>query len=559
MKKLTALILTAILTVSLIPTVWADNTVAATEVEKARSKTSISSIPEDLEGFNRTNSDKSISAENIYIRYNTVHYNYTDTGEDIISLFKDTDKTKISEITSETRFTSNNANYIYKSSGEDYHTGELVFSMMDDVIDSTVTLPVEETDSMRLFFSSDDIAEIINDNKLEAPEKIMFLQLDSNDYLCENNDGGVIVLVNEDSEYAILNAKYDNNRLEHYLILEGNTFVKGMQGDFSETREAGYKNFKAEKAPEFSDISNDASVSLLTRIGIINGYPDGTFGSDKYITRAEAAKIISVLMHGSDLNDDSVSEELSTLEFSDVPDDFWAKKYIRHGAQHGYIDGKEMTDETYTMEIVQGYTLVWGTDILIPDIIEKTYNKYLFCPQDSVTEQELAKMLVCAVDIFGDTMAEAEGGWPEGYISVAKRLGICENASDKPATRLTAAHMIKNALDANVNTESSYISHNSSSDSTSGHETIYAKGIFYSRHTSNCKRVKLEGKITEKNRENEFKFTVNSDTKFQFGSFKAGDEIALLAKYGDLDSFIGKDCSVYCILQDSNLVAIMAE
>ena len=40
---------------------------------------------------------------------------------------------------------------------------------------------------------------------------------------------------------------------------------------------------------------DDASVRALAASGVIAGYPDGTFGPDKTINRAEIAKIICVL------------------------------------------------------------------------------------------------------------------------------------------------------------------------------------------------------------------------------------------------------------------------
>ena len=37
-------------------------------------------------------------------------------------------------------------------------------------------------------------------------------------------------------------------------------------------------------------------VTALTEDGVINGYPDGTFGPAKTLTRAEISKIIYLLM-----------------------------------------------------------------------------------------------------------------------------------------------------------------------------------------------------------------------------------------------------------------------
>ena len=48
-------------------------------------------------------------------------------------------------------------------------------------------------------------------------------------------------------------------------------------------------------AAKISDWAKD-SVEYLTKAGILNGYPDGTFQPQGNATRAEAAKIISTFM-----------------------------------------------------------------------------------------------------------------------------------------------------------------------------------------------------------------------------------------------------------------------
>ena len=48
-------------------------------------------------------------------------------------------------------------------------------------------------------------------------------------------------------------------------------------------------------ANAFSDC-DDAAVLALADAGVINGYPDGTFGPAKTLTRAEISKIIFLLI-----------------------------------------------------------------------------------------------------------------------------------------------------------------------------------------------------------------------------------------------------------------------
>lgn len=82
----------------------------------------------------------------------------------------------------------------------------------------------------------------------------------------------------------------------------------------------------------YSDVSagrwyNNA-VSTMTRAGIVNGYPDGTFRPNAPITRAEMAKIIALF----------AKLEPSAERFPDTAG-HWAEPYIRLAAGNGWIEG----------------------------------------------------------------------------------------------------------------------------------------------------------------------------------------------------------------------------
>lgn len=82
----------------------------------------------------------------------------------------------------------------------------------------------------------------------------------------------------------------------------------------------------------YSDVSagqwyNNA-VSTMTRAGIVNGYPDGTFRPNAPITRAEMAKIIALF----------AKLEPSAERFPDTAG-HWADSYIRLAAGSGWIEG----------------------------------------------------------------------------------------------------------------------------------------------------------------------------------------------------------------------------
>lgn len=86
------------------------------------------------------------------------------------------------------------------------------------------------------------------------------------------------------------------------------------------------------KTNGYTDMASDAwyntAVSTMTKAGIVDGYPDGTFRPDAPITRAEMAKIISLF----------AKLDKSESRFSDIAG-HWAEAYIRLAAGNGWIAG----------------------------------------------------------------------------------------------------------------------------------------------------------------------------------------------------------------------------
>jgi hypothetical protein len=75
-------------------------------------------------------------------------------------------------------------------------------------------------------------------------------------------------------------------------------------------------------------------INFLVELGILNGYPDGTFQPDAYITRAEFTAVVARI---------EALKTGSSVSFADVQADYWASGYIaavfEKGWVHGYPDG----------------------------------------------------------------------------------------------------------------------------------------------------------------------------------------------------------------------------
>lgn len=88
---------------------------------------------------------------------------------------------------------------------------------------------------------------------------------------------------------------------------------------------------------QFSDIEKD-SLTYMYRHGIIDGYPDGTFGPLKTINRAELLKMIM----DSSYKSTSVPAESC---FPDVPKDEWYAPYVCTALDNSWIQGYD--DESF--------------------------------------------------------------------------------------------------------------------------------------------------------------------------------------------------------------------
>lgn len=143
-------------------------------------------------------------------------------------------------------------------------------------------------------------------------------------------------------------------------------------------------------AADFSDVESTdpyaQAVDVLTGLGIVSGYKDGTYKPEKVVTRAEmAALIINALGL-------PVSGTAQT-RFSDVPATHWASGFINYAA---------------SMNIISGY----------PD--------GTFKPDKTVSYDEALTMVINAIGYNADSVGS--GSWPGAYINRAFTLGLLDTS-----------------------------------------------------------------------------------------------------------------------------------
>ena len=174
-------------------------------------------------------------------------------------------------------------------------------------------------------------------------------------------------------------------------------------------------------AKEYTDtdkVSYTEAVDVLSAIGILNGYPDGTFRPTNTIARAEMAKMVAVLANAGD---DIADLYAGACKFADMTGDaVWAKSYVAYCNQMGIVAGRNATT---------------------------------FDPYGKVTGIETAKMLLCLIGFDAKAQGYVGTNWQTHVLADAKNVGLLAGfAADynpqKAITREEAAQMMLNALQA---------------------------------------------------------------------------------------------------------------
>ena len=162
-----------------------------------------------------------------------------------------------------------------------------------------------------------------------------------------------------------------------------------------------------------ADIKVDTEVvDTLVSLGVVNGYDDGSFKPNGTVTRAEMAKMIYVLRTG---NSDASAYNDDKTSFTDIGS-HWARGYIKYCQSLGIIAGKSNTK---------------------------------FCPNDKVTAQEAAKMLLVTLGYDATKAGLTGANWASKTNALADENGLLKDVTTSFTTacpRQYAAQLIYNAI-----------------------------------------------------------------------------------------------------------------
>ena len=163
-----------------------------------------------------------------------------------------------------------------------------------------------------------------------------------------------------------------------------------------------------------ADIKVDTEVvDTLVSLGVVNGYDDGSFKPNGTVTRAEMAKMIYVLRTG---NSDASAYNDDKTSFTDIGS-HWARGYIKYCQSLGIIAGKSNTK---------------------------------FVPNEKVSAQEAAKMLLVTLGYNAQKAGLVGTGWASKTNALADENGLLEDVNTSftaACPRQYAAQLIYNTID----------------------------------------------------------------------------------------------------------------
>ncbi len=237
-------------------------------------------------------------------------------------------------------------------------------------------------------------------------------------------------------------------------------------------------------ASQTEEITNP-KAEFMKEIGVMTALPSNY---DAYVSRAEfalyAARVINVSEYG----------EADKRLFIDVPMDHWA---------------------------------VYAINGLVDKGVISSHPEGKFRPDDGILVDEAVKMLVCALGY--KPYAEANGGYPVGYIRTANQIGL--NLDVKSGERITYADTVDMLYDA-LNTEIlEGIEYSDEGIKYTHSEDVTPLSVYRNIYCA-------EGKVTAADG-----ISINSDYNADFGEIAVENEVF---KYeGEPFTYLGKYVSLF--------------
>ena len=170
---------------------------------------------------------------------------------------------------------------------------------------------------------------------------------------------------------------------------------------------------------DVTDPNTAVNADILRLMGVVSGTGDNLFEPQGKLTRAQFCTMVVTFLQRQD---ETPQYETRTI-FSDVKSSHWARGYINLAASISVSK-----DEENKVPLIAGV----GDGRFLPD--------------REISLAEAVTILLRALDYTGK---EAGSVWPQGYLNLAKSIGLTDGLNGKAASYLTrgeAAQLFVNAL-----------------------------------------------------------------------------------------------------------------
>lgn len=194
------------------------------------------------------------------------------------------------------------------------------------------------------------------------------------------------------------------------------------------------------------------SIKFLTEVGVVVGYPDGTYKPDIPVTRAEFASMAIKALGQEDAN---VTQD---IHFSDVKPDFWAYNIIKKAVYFDLIPDSKDSDFRPYDSVTRAEAITIAVNALTTsqiseqraqDIIAKSYEDYTQMPAWFLISAAKAQLLDLVVVMPGNE-GKLESDRPANRAEVAALLyKMMQEAKLNPNAKL-AESMQKRTADGYI-------------------------------------------------------------------------------------------------------------
>ena len=285
-------------------------------------------------------------------------------------------------------------------------------------------------------------------------------------------------------------------------------------------------------AAVYSDVESSKAIEVITGIGIMEGYSDGTFLPDNNITRAEFAKVIAGIYSYGNENDGTA--EWKNTYFTDI---YSGTELIpleeMQKEEAGVFDDVPASSWAY-----DSIKLVSELGIMVGD------GSGSFGADDNLTLEQALKVIVTMLGY--SSMAKLRGGYPSGFTSIATELNLTDSVKTSMkdyATRKDVAQIIYNALDIEVM------------------QNVFEDGDWVQKKIEDeTFLLKLFGLYSGRGRMTDNGFTsLTSVNGINAGRVVINGQVYQTGENSDLfKHFIGRDIEYYYSAQDSDNVLVFA-